>query len=128
MPILTVQGVPRMNQGLLERLISSLQQAVALGLNDVDPEDVSVYLVPDMIAMRAGEEVIVFIDGLYRKPERTDSVLDGLRICIVEQLILFLCQHVPKCSRVEVMIRSMMEPNEVTSRNPQYFRYHPDDQ
>ncbi len=77
MPVVTVYGVPPETPvQQLEKMINDLQFMIAGAKTmNIEPSDVSVFFPSDLVRNGLGEEIIVFISGIYNKPERTQQVL-----------------------------------------------------
>ena len=77
MPVIVVHGIPsRTRKEMLQKITDTYQRSLAeikeLGL---EKDQTSVFFVPDLLEEGLGEEIIIFVRGLYEKPERTESVL-----------------------------------------------------
>jgi hypothetical protein len=80
LPIITIQGVPPATPSdKLEKLVADLQ-CIASGIPELglSGADVSVFFPADLLSKGLGEEIIISINGLYDKPERTEEVLTTL--------------------------------------------------
>jgi hypothetical protein len=80
MPILFIYGVPaKTNNEKLLKLIDDCQCIVS-GIPELNISggQVSVFFPLDLVQEGLGEEIIVFIRGLYQKPERTETVIAKL--------------------------------------------------
>ncbi len=113
MPIIEVNLIPpQTDPEVLKKLCLDLFQAVAgvqeLHLTD---RDTSVLLRPDILDWGIGSELIVFVDGLFQKPERTQEVIDRLLAVIGECILAFAREHVPQCTKVEVIPRVFDQAN-----------------
>jgi len=102
MPILVVLGVSEETSKLsLSALIGAYQQEIArikeLGLK---PEQVSVFFPRDLVLDGLGEEIIVLVQGLLEKPERTLEVINRLKKAIGEETR----KSFPKTGLVEVFV------------------------
>lgn len=80
MPIIVVYGVPHDTpQEVLEGLARNfIVVTVGTGELSLTPDDVSVFFNRDVMSWGIGEEIIVFVEGLFDKPERTDEVCNRL--------------------------------------------------
>ena len=116
MPIVKVYGMPdRIGQHILTSLMVTLQLAVA----NVEPlnipmTDVTVFFPTDQLKAGLGKELVVQIEGLYKKPERTETVLKQLQDSVFAGLKEFALIHLPECSYVETIIMPMIEPKDCT--------------
>jgi len=115
MPNVDVHGIPRTDQVVLDTLVESLKKAVAEALG-LEPDQTSVWLISTMVEKGLGEEIIVFIDGLYAKPERTAEVLEGLCKQIADVIERYARSHVPNCRLIEVGIRGTYDPSDFDIR------------
>lgn len=102
MPVILVFRVPEsINEVGLVNLCEGLKAAVvsvtALGLT---PDEVSVFFPTDRLKVGLGEEVIVFVDGVFEKPERTPIVRAELAQVVGNKVKSFF----PKAF-VEVFVR-----------------------
>lgn len=85
MPVLFVYGVPEsVKEDELSRICEDLRVIVtsvkALG---VTKDQVSVFFPPDRLKEGLGEEIIVFLKGLFNLPERTKEVRKVLAKVVV---------------------------------------------
>jgi hypothetical protein len=55
----------------LEVLVGRLQEATSHHIPDLARAQVSVFFPMDLLQKGIGEEIIIFVDGLLKKPERT---------------------------------------------------------
>ncbi|MDD5547899.1 MAG: hypothetical protein PHN74_03365 [Candidatus Pacebacteria bacterium] len=105
MPIVFVYGVPSNEEPrALKNLLGDIQETVA-GVQELrlKKEDVIVFFPKDLVEEGLGEEIIIFVKGLYEKPERTDGVLKNLAKVLGKKVKEF---HYPN-SLVEVLVESM---------------------
>lgn len=103
MPILIVYGIPtETDQKDLEIFSELMRQRAAdiTGL-EIKKEQVSIFFPQDFMAHGLGEEIIIFVDGLTEKPERTDNVKRMLILNLVDEAH----QSFPKATLVECIIR-----------------------
>lgn len=103
MPILIVYGIPtEMDKETLE-IFSELMRQRTAGIEElkIEKEQVSIFFPSDLMAQGLGEEIIVFIDGLTEKPERTEKVKKQLVLNLVDEVH----QTFPKAALVECIIR-----------------------
>ena len=80
MPVIFVHGTPANVAGhTLEKVLEGLQRAVAsIEELKITKDQVTVFFPPDRVEKGLGEELIVMIEGLYARPERTAGVLNRL--------------------------------------------------
>jgi len=113
MPIITVYGLPN----IAERKLTDLYERILSGILEVEnlhlkKEDITVFFPPDKMDYGLGIEIIVFVDGLFEKPERTEEVRNRLAEKIGKEIRQFFLINVhekppiklPKL--IEVFIRS----------------------
>jgi hypothetical protein len=87
MPVLIVHGLPTNTPEVdLKVLIDALQRVTSKAFYDVAPGQVSVFFPKDICDAGLGEEIIVFVQGLYEKPERSDDILLKLAISIAQEV------------------------------------------
>lgn len=87
MPVLIVHGVePATSELDLLNLITGFQTAIArikpLGLKE---DQITVWFPKDLYGKDLGEEIIIFVKGLYRKSERTSEVLARLKEAVLNE-------------------------------------------
>ena len=102
MPIITVWGLTTevgedKLQALYEQCVTNITQIKALRLTR---DQITFLFPPDKMKMGPGEEIIVFVDGLFIKPERTFEV----RGMLAKALGTEISHHFPD-SLVEVFVR-----------------------
>lgn len=78
MPVITVLGIPA--NWKRDKIIpfwkdirSCVEKLPELAL---EPEQVSVFFPTDHLSVGLGEEIIIFVDGLFEKPERTKRTIN----------------------------------------------------
>lgn len=103
MPILIVYGIPTETDQETLEIFSELMRQRTAGIEElgIKKEQVSIFFPSDLMAQGLGEEVIVFIDGLTEKPERTEKVKRQLVLNLVDEVH----QSFPKATLVECIIR-----------------------
>lgn len=108
MPVLKVYGLscltmePR--RAILLTVIEALKGAVSMVPElRLEPRQVSVWLIPDMLPERPEMEIIVFVDGLLAFPNRTAEVRTALAAKVEECLRALF----PEASLVEVFVRTV---------------------
>jgi hypothetical protein len=106
MPILIVYGLPK-NVSDLDKLTNELRESVvAYPQFKLTAQQVTVFYPADCLDEGLGEEVIVFVEGLFKKPERTREVRQQWADSLRDLIILFAKHHLPQCQLVEVLVRS----------------------
>lgn len=118
MPIITAEGLPQTNREQLAQLKIDVMEAVASFLG-IEPNEVWVFLHHDLLDDEMGEGVFVFIDSLYSLPGRGKEFRSQLRECVADPFEQYATDHIEFCELVEVSIRSMQDPEEVTQRDVQ---------
>lgn len=118
MPIIKVYGIPasvagspKQRERSLKRLTTKLQKAVA-GVNELqlNPDHISVFYPADLMHTGIGEEIIVEVTGLFRKPARTH----GARAKAADSLKEVVREHFRGLSQlklIEVFVHSF-DPTE----------------
>ena len=86
MPILTIHGVPEdMPKKALERYWKDLRKEVAsIPELNLKAEQVSAFFPSDRLSTGLGEEIIIFVDGLFERPDRTTEVQNELAGALVK--------------------------------------------
>lgn len=111
MPVLTLYGIPRNLRDrpqLLDELVDVwLPEAVAsIPEMKITTSQVTVFIPDDLRTRRPRTKLIVFIEGLWMREERTPEVrqrlADAVRDCLEEFVLTFL----PECELIEVIPRS----------------------
>jgi hypothetical protein len=80
MPVIVVLGIPA---GTSEETLEAIRDNCAKEVSAIEelnlaPSQMSFFFPPDMMASGLGEEIIVFVAGLFTKPERTSVVRNRL--------------------------------------------------
>lgn len=86
MPVLVIYGFPEDQDSNLRETREALKIAItAIPELRLTKDQISCFFQMDMSEMKDSKEIIVFVKGLYDKPERTQEVRDALakRICAV---------------------------------------------
>jgi hypothetical protein len=95
MPIIFVHGIPSYLSELaescadttLEDLCDRIRtQAAAIPELGITKEQVTVFFTSDLLQKGLGEEIIIFVRGLFEKPERTQEVRDRLAQAMIDCL------------------------------------------
>lgn len=91
MPILTVYGIPESMSADLPMMTKSLTNNIA-GIKELNlmPSEISVFYPRDLMQEGLGEEIIVFVDGLFDKPERTEAVRKKLAETVAKNILMFI--------------------------------------
>lgn len=102
MPVLMVYGIPDDKAGVAEKMIDRLRYAV-IGIAELELklDEISVFCPRDLVQKGLGEEVIVFVEGLFDKPERTAVVRQNLAAAVVG----VMRSYFPFVSLVECFVR-----------------------
>lgn len=114
MPVLFVYGLPSsMNQEQLQALCYELRESVA-GIKELEntKDQVSVFFPTDRMESGLGEEIIIFVDGLFAKKKRTNKVRERLAVVVVETTRRFLP---PPEQDQEVFIECFVRPFQVSN-------------
>ncbi len=103
MPALIIYGVPESKTGILEELTHALINTVVYSVDELKlkTSDVSVFYPKDLKTKGLGEEIIIFVDCLTDKPERTEEIRNRLAQAIVETAV----KYFPDANLVECFIR-----------------------
>ena len=110
MPVLFVNGMPKAICSKVEDIIPLLLEAVASvkGL-DITKDDVTIFLPQDMIQKGLGEEITVFVEGLFDNEKRTPAVRQELASVIAQTIGNFVKgveESWPvKCKKIEVFVK-----------------------
>jgi hypothetical protein len=107
---MTLYGIPReladsdaLRNFVLKQLPAAASSVPEMGIT---PDVVTTYVPGDLLSKGLGEEVILFVEGLFMRKERTAEVrqrfAEAVRDCVVE----FVREHVPNCTMVEIIPRS----------------------
>ncbi|MFH1253119.1 MAG: hypothetical protein V1664_02180 [Candidatus Uhrbacteria bacterium] len=111
MPVVKVYGLPSKlandNEGkfVLTALIVKIREAVA-GVKElgIDDDQVSVFCIPSFGGVELGEEIIVEITGLFKKPERTHGVLQRVAEAVAGVVRDRISPILPRFRMVEVFL------------------------
>ena len=95
MPILLLLGVPKHQQTTLFE--KALQQRIS-GIPELKlkPEEITIKFLAD-----ADDEIIIFVEGLFDKPERTEEVRKNL----AERIVLCGQKYLPEATLIECFVR-----------------------
>lgn len=108
MPVIIVYGVPEGTnedslKTLSEKFVDIIENIEELGLKD---GEVSVFFPTDRMKWGLGEEIIIMIEGLFERPERTTEVKKRLARALTEETV----RRFPAASLVECFVKSF-DPN-----------------
>ena len=103
MPVLVIYGISEQMSRKLEEFTETLINTVAYSVAElqIETSDVSVFYPKDWMPRGLGEELIIFVDGLFDKPERTEAVRGRLAEAITETAYEFF----PQTGLIECFIR-----------------------
>ena len=103
MPIVFVYGIPdefaegKVEKDLFPALLKAVTDVKELGLQG---DQVTIFFPLDKMEKGLGEEIIIFVEGIFEKPERTEDV----RKHLAQNLGRAAKSHFPK-AMVECFIR-----------------------
>ncbi|MCX6764717.1 MAG: hypothetical protein NTU58_03420 [Candidatus Nealsonbacteria bacterium] len=98
MPIVKVYGlVNEMTEEMLVELYDTILKAVvAVKELKLEEKDVTVFFPKDLMQKGLGDEVIIFVDGLFERPERTKEVKKLLADILVMSTAIFFSKIAEK--------------------------------
>lgn len=105
MPVIIIHGLPAdTDQKLLENFFKFIRQKVA-GIEELKivKEQVSVFFPQSLMSKGSGEEIIIFVEDLFERPERTEYVKKKLAKELVDVAHLVF----PKTTLIECIVRSL---------------------
>ncbi len=108
MPIIFVYGLHELDlqkQNQLHNEIDDLRKSVAAILN-INASAVSIYAPSTFIAVSATREIIVFVEGILEKPERTIEIKQNIAETIKRWLEDFLSNQDEEYPQIDVFVRS----------------------
>ena len=107
MPVIFVYGIPDSMSQKLEEFTNTLISTVAYSVEEFELEtsDVSVSYPRDLRPKGLGGELIIIVDGLLDKPERTENARNRLAYAIVQTTNQFF----PETGLIECFIRTFSE-------------------
>lgn len=118
MPVIVVHGLSdaSVNQGDLNALLGwdLPQAATSVQAMGITPDLVSVFA-PMEVAFNGSSDVVVFVEGLFMREERTEEVLQAFAEAIRDCVVHFVQRCVPDRSKIEVITRSHREPDAYAS-------------
>ncbi|MFZ4648428.1 MAG: hypothetical protein ACOYMB_02190 [Patescibacteria group bacterium] len=99
MPVLIVYGVTGKSEKQLQEVVNCLIKTIVdVPELALETKDVSVFIPRDQMKKGLGEEVIIFVEGLFDKPERTEKVRNRLAANIVVAMDqMFLKTNLIEC-------------------------------
>jgi hypothetical protein len=101
MPVLLVYGVnPEMGADLERYCEALIETAASVEELQLKESDVSCFFPADLLKKGLGEEIIVSVQGLFDKPERTEEIRNKLAKCVVE----ITYQYFPHTKLVECFV------------------------
>jgi len=105
MPILTVYGISeKTTQERLSSFMLGLRQAVSsIKELEIKADQVSCFLPCDRFTAFRGEDIVIFVDSLLKKPRRTPEVRDTLAQKLVQTTRTFF----PDATLIECFVRSV---------------------
>jgi hypothetical protein len=107
MPILVIYGIPaETHQGDLQIFAQFMKNRVAdVEELKIKPEQVTIFCPQDLMNQGLGEEIIVFVESLFERPERTDEVKKKLAMNLVDEVHLSF----PRAELIECIIRPLTQ-------------------
>lgn len=108
MPIIEIWGVPdTVPPEKLVLLIADIKREVseirALGLTE---KQITIFFPRDLVSDGLGEEIIIFVKGLFDKPERTGEVRWGLANKLKDRCCSFFVNLLPN----EFLVECLLDP------------------
>jgi hypothetical protein len=109
MPVVTVSCLPKSSEKKLQRLHKAIVRTLVSikVLNIFNEKDVTCLFPVDMMRYGLGTEIIISVDNLFIKPERTSKV----RKRLARDLGMAVKQLFPKAELVECFVHSF-DPNQ----------------
>ena len=105
MLIIQVMGVPELSQEGLKMLRGKLKyEATKIKELEISVGDVTVFFLPNLIKDDLGEEIIIFVRDLFKKPKRTPKVRQRLAEALVLAVKPFVKKVLPQCKMIEVFV------------------------
>jgi len=105
MPILIVYGIPTETDKKDLEIFSELMRQRTADIEElgIKKEQVSIFFPQDLMSQGLGEEIIIFVEGLFEKPERTNEIKKLLVISLIDQAR----DSFPKTNLIECLLRSV---------------------
>lgn len=108
MPVVMVYGLPSSEKELVKLLTPQIKMATALALQDITPDQVTVFFPSDLMPDDQGEEIVVFVKGVFDKPHRTPTVFAILAYALRDLIKNTVQRGIPNlpldCQLVEVIV------------------------
>ncbi len=103
MPVIIVYGISEQMSRRLEEFTDALIDTAAHSVAELKLEtsDVSCFYPKDWMPKGLGEELIIFVDGLFDKPERTEELRNRLAEAITQTAHKFY----PQTGLIECLVR-----------------------
>ena len=106
MPVIRVMGMPN-DARELASLVHDLKRCVSeITELHLTPEQISVFFPPDLLPEVRGHELIVCVEGLFAKLERTTPVVNKLSGEIMHVIGKYAVKYLESCQLVEVFVQS----------------------
>ncbi len=100
MPVLFIYGVSDKDAGLREEFTGNMISAVTnIKELNLSKTDVSCFF--PKIHERSGEEIVIFVDGLFEKPERTEEIRNRL----TREIVGITHEFYPEAKLIECFVR-----------------------
>ncbi len=105
MPVLLVYGIPDdVEKTKIEDFWEAIRNSVvAIKELEIAKDRVSVFFPPDRLEEGLGEEIIIFVEGLFQRPERTKDVRKRLAETVARTAKNFF----PETNMVECFVRPL---------------------
>lgn len=101
MPVLTVFGIPPRIPYMGEAHIAIVKAVVSVKELGLRESDVSIFYPKDALG-EDWDEIVVFVEGLFEKPERTEEVKNRL----AEVICNAIADQCPNAKVIECFVRS----------------------
>ena len=111
MPFIDVRFLPKTSKAKLVDLQKRLQQTVAsMQKLQLRPEQVTVGFLPDMLPGRLGKEIIIKMDCILDKPDRTQGLIHAVAENVKNTICYFAMENWPQCELIEVFAQVFGNP------------------
>ncbi len=106
MPIIFIYGVPGDHDvPELEKLMDRIKKTTSsVEELKISTDNISVFFPPDLVSAGLGEEIVVMVEGLFDKPERTTEVRQDL----ANRLALLVYEFFPRAA-IEVLVKKFTQ-------------------